>query len=499
MLAVNHDALLPSVRSFIDREHGLFVEGMWTPAREGRTLPVYNPANGREIARIAAADGEDVRLAVASAHRAFREGRWTGLTPAARERILLRFADLIEADADALAQLETLEQGKSIGVARFVEVGGGIDFARYAAGLATKITGMTLDLSIPLPPGMRSTAYTRRQPVGVVAGIAPWNFPFAIALWKVVPALAAGCTVVLKPSEITPLTALRLAELAAEAGVPAGVFNVVTGDGPEAGHALISSELISKISFTGSTATGKVIARTAIDRMTRTSLELGGKNPAIVLDDADLSLTVPGLIIGAFLNQGQVCSAASRLYVQAGIYDRLAAELESAIKGLTVGPGMDPANQVNPLVSAQHRDKVNAFLEEATGNSTLIQGKSGPDGNGFYVPPTLIVDPDPKLRLAREEVFGPVLTMQRVADADEAVRLANDTSYGLAASLWTSNLKSALDLVPRIEAGTVWVNTHIPLDPNLPFGGFKQSGSGREFGPHWADTFTEEKSVCIVH
>jgi len=485
-MEVGTSTLDPKIAAFLDREHGLFIEasgvppapdvrsrcGILRPERRSRASPwrtptMSNARSGRLMRPL------QMRAGVA------------GPRPA-RERILLRFADLIEAEADALAQLETLEQGKSIEIARHVEVSGGIDFTRYAAGLATKITGMN------------STAYTRRQPVGVVAGITPWNFPFAIALWKIVPALAAGCTVVLKPSEVTRLTALRLAELALEAGVPRGVFNLVTGDG-EAGHALVASPLVAKISFTGSTATGKAIGRAAMDRMARVSLELGGKNPSIVLDDADLDMAVPGIMLGAFLNQGQVCSAASRLYVHAAIFDRVASALEGAIGALKVGPGIDPANQVNPLVSEQHRAKVSAFLEEAGRSSEIVPGADGPDPNGFYVPPTLVISPDPALRLNREEVFGPVLTMQRVADAEEAIRLANDTPYGLAASLWTRDLKMTLDLVPRIDAGTVWVNTHIPLDPNLPFGGFKQSGSGREFGPRWVEAFTEEKSVCIVH
>lgn len=493
------DVVSDSVEAFLHRSHLLFIDGAWQAPHSSATLPVFNPANGSRIASVAAAGTEDVERAVRSAHVAFHDGRWRNLRPVERQRVLLRFADLVEREADSLAQLETLEQGKSITVARHVEVGGAIDYIRYAAGLATTLTGMTLDVSVPTPPGTRATAFTRREPVGVVAAIAPWNFPQTIALWKVVPALAAGCTVILKPSEVTPLTALRLAELAAEAGVPAGVFNVVTGDGPTCGRALASSPLVSKISFTGSTATGKAIGRLAVDNMTRVSLELGGKNPAIVLKDADPRATIAGLMMGAFFNQGQVCAAASRVYVEAPLFDDLAAGLEGAVKDLTVGPGLDPSAQINPLVSSGHRDKVRGYIDEAAGQAELIQGNEGPNPSGFYVRPTLVLSPDPSLRLTREEIFGPVLTLTRVACADDAVRLANDSELGLAASIWTRDLKSAFDLIPRVEAGTVWVNSHVPIDPNMPFGGFKQSGSGRDFGPRWLESFTEEKAVCITH
>jgi phenylacetaldehyde dehydrogenase len=336
--------------------------------------------------------------------------------------------------------------------------------------------------------------------VGVVAAITPWNFPLMIGLWKIMPALAAGCTMVLKPSEVTPLTSLRLAELALEAGVPPGVFNLVTGDGATCGRALTSSPLVSKISFTGSTATGKAIGKVAMENLTRVSLELGGKNPAVVLKDADLDLVIPGLMTGAFLNQGQVCAAVSRVYVEAPLYDTLAAGLATAVQGLSVGPGMDPSAQINPVVSAAHRDKVAGYLADAAGLSAeLILGGEGPDAAGYYVRPTLVLNPDARLKLHREEVFGPVLALTRVPDAAAAIAAANDTDVGLSASLWTRDLKATFDLVPQIEAGTVWVNSHVFIDPNMPFGGYKQSGIGRDFGVRWLESFTEEKSVCIVH
>jgi phenylacetaldehyde dehydrogenase len=488
------------VAAFLRREPGLFIEGRHVPPATKATLPVFNPADGVQIASVPDADSTDVARAVQSAHAAFADGRWRNLRPADRERILLRFADLVEKNTESLAQLETLEQGKSINISRAVEVGGSVEYMRYVAGLATKITGMTLDVSMPAPPGGRYTAYTRREPIGVVAAIAPWNFPLAIAIWKIMPSLAAGCSLVLKPSEVTPLTALWLAELAVEAGVPAGVFNVVTGSGSTCGQALVSSPLVSKISFTGSTATGKAIGRLAIENMTRVSLELGGKNPAIVLKDADVNAVMGGLMMGAFLNQGQVCAAASRVYVEAPLFDKVAEGLAQAVASLSMGPGLDQTAQINPLVSATHQRKVLSFVEEAQkAGAELIQGKGGPQGKGYYVQPTLLLNPGKSLRLTREEVFGPVLALTRVADAEEAIALANESVYGLAASLWTRDLKATLDFVPRIQAGTVWVNSHVPIDPNLPFGGFKQSGIGRDFGPRWLDGYTEEKAVCIAH
>lgn len=490
--------ILDSVMRFLDRQHGLYINGRWQASQAEQRLVVYNPADGQQISSTADANAADVELAVTSAHQAFNAGVWAQRLPAERERILLRYADLLEQHSEELAQLETLEQGKSINISRAFEVGCALNWMRYTAGLTTKITGQTLDVSIPMPPGAKYQVYTRKEPIGVVAGIVPWNFPLLIGMWKVMPALAAGCSIVIKPAETTPLTLLRMAELASEAGVPPGVFNVVTGRGTVCGKALTEHPLIAKVSFTGSTPVGKGIARAAADRLTRVTLELGGKNPAIVLKDADLPQVIEGLMAGSFLNQGQVCAASSRIYIEAPIYDRLVAGFEQAVKSLSVGPGMDGSTQINPLVSQAHRDKVAAYLDDARNKrAELISGCAGPDAQGFYIPPTLVLNPDDKLNLAREEVFGPVVNLIRVADAEEALRKANDTDYGLTASLWTTSLQAAMAYTPRIQAGTVWVNTHTLIDANMPFGGFKQSGSGRDFGPDWLDAYTEAKSVCI--
>ncbi|NIF57831.1 aldehyde dehydrogenase family protein [Enterobacter sp. Ap-916] len=491
-------SVLGCVRQFLQRSHGLYIDGRWQASDSEGRLPVFNPADGLQISSSADASASDVDRAVTSAWRAFSSGVWANMLPAGRERILLRFADLLEQNTEELAQLETLEQGKSINISRAFEVGCTLNWMRYTAGLTTKISGQTLDVSIPMPEGARYQAWTRKEPVGVVAGIVPWNFPLLIGMWKVMPALAAGCSIVVKPSETTPLTLLRMAELATEAGVPDGVFNVVTGSGSGCGKALTEHPLIAKVSFTGSTATGKGIAKSAANRLTRVTLELGGKNPAIVLKDADPAMVIAGLMAGSFLNQGQVCAASSRIYIEAPLFDTLVSGFEQAVKSLQVGAGMNPAAHINPLVSKVQQEKVAGYLAQAQEQrAELISGNSGPQGSGYYIAPTLVVNPAASLRLAREEVFGPVVNLVRVADAEEALRQANDSDYGLTASLWTNNLQAAMQYTGRIQAGTVWVNSHTLIDANMPFGGMKQSGYGRDFGPDWLDAYTETKTVCV--
>ncbi|RDU96248.1 aldehyde dehydrogenase family protein [Trinickia dinghuensis] len=488
-----------AVKAFLSRELSLFIDGAPCPAHSSTRLDVFDPSTGQKLASVPDADAIDVDRAVANARQAFREGRWRSLRPAERERILLRFADVLDAHGEELAQLETLNQGKSINVSRMIDVGATLEYVRYMAGWATKITGETLDVSIPFPPGARFTAYTRKEPVGVVAGIVPWNFPLMIAVWKLIPALAAGCTIVIKPSPETPLTALRLAELAVEAGVPAGVFNVVTG-GRDCGAALAAHPDVNKISFTGSTPTGKLIGAAAVQNMTRFSLELGGKNPAVMLADVDVDQAVQGVLAGGFLNQGQVCAAVSRIYVHRDKYRAIADGLADVANAMTIGPGLDPSAQVNPLVSAHHRTRVEAHIARAKADGLrFIAGGERPEQAGYYVRPTVIDDVPPDAAIIRDEVFGPVLALVPFDNVPDAVRLANDSPYGLAASLWTNDLRAAMNLVPQFEAGTVWVNCHVPLDPSMPFGGYKQSGIGREFGKHAIDGFTETKAVCIAH
>jgi phenylacetaldehyde dehydrogenase len=491
-------SLLPEVESFVSRIGSLFVDGAFSPGA-GDPLNLIDPATEKVITTLPEATPAQVDTAVASADAAFRDKRWSGLRPADRERILLRFTELVERDAEQLAQLETWNQGKSIAIARMVDVGASVEYMRYVAGLATKITGLTLDMSIPIIPGRRYHAYTRAEPVGVVAAIAPWNFPMMIALWKVMPALAAGCTVILKPSEFTPLTALRLAELAIEAGVPAGALNVVVGRGSTTGTTLVRHPSVAKVTFTGSTATGKLIGHDAIDRMARFSLELGGKNPALVLADVDPAKVIPGIAAAAFLNSGQVCAALSRIYVERPAYNSLVEGLRNVVESMTIGSGLDPSMQINPLVSSVHRISVlNSITRAAQTGASVFRGSVCPV-EGFYVSPALILDAAPDSQIQREEVFGPVLSVTPVDNAEHALQLANDSPYGLVASIWSNDLGRTMDLIPRIEAGTVYVNTHVPIDPNLPFGGYKQSGLGRDFGPDALAPYTETKSVCVAY
>jgi phenylacetaldehyde dehydrogenase len=379
-----------------------------------------------------------------------------------------------------------------------VDVGAGAEFVRYMAGWATKLEGQTLDNSIGIP-GPQWVTYTRREPVGVVGAIVPWNFPLAIALWKVAPALAAGCTVVLKPSEETPLTALRLAELAIEAGFPPGALNVVCGRGATAGAALAQHPDIRKISFTGSTGVGRQIGHAAVDNMARFTLELGGKSPLIVLDDADPAAAAQGAANGIFFHQGQVCTAGSRVYVQRGIFDKVVAQLAQAAEGLHIGSGFDPQAQFGPLVSRRHMDRVMAHIDGAVAEgATLVTGGGRAFDGGCFVKPTVFVDAKPSMRIVREEVFGPVATVVPFDDVEDAIRMANDSAYGLAASVWSNSLSAVHRIVPRLQAGVVWVNAHNVLDNALPLGGVKQSGYGRDLGRAAVESFTELKSVCMA-
>lgn len=489
--------ILPSVAAFLGSP-GMLIGAETVAAASGETFAVFNPATGAELARVPAGTAADVDRAVKAAQAAF-EGPWSRLLPAQRQGLMLRLADLIEQNGEELAQLETLNQGKSIMLSRLIEVQSSAEYFRYMAGWSTKIQGATLDVSIPIPPGMRYQAFTRKEPVGVVAAITPWNFPLNMATWKIAPALAAGCTVVLKPAEETPLTAIRLAQLALEAGIPEGVVNVVTGMGHEAGAALVAHPGIAKITFTGSTETGKLIGVQAMKDMKRVTLELGGKAPMVMFDDMDLDLLGAAAGIGTFFNTGQTCCAGVRIYAQKGIYEKALEVIAAVTRSLAVGSGLDPANQINPVVSARHQAHVKACIARGLedGATPVING-TVPD-TGFYVAPELFTDVRQDMALMQDEVFGPVVTMTPFDDADEAVRLANDTRYGLGASLWTRDLNKVMRYVPKLQAGTVWVNSHNIPDQNMPFGGMKQSGIGREHGSGALDNYLETKSVCIAY
>ncbi len=486
-----------AAQSFLDRAGKLLIGGQWVEAASGKTFDAIDPASESVIGRLAAGDKEDIDRAVKAARKAFEDSDWSRMRPVQRERLMLRLADLIEANAEELAQLESLDNGKLVFFARIVDVAGTVDYFRYMAGWATKIEGRTLDVSLGMP-GEEYQAYTLRQPVGVVGQITPWNFPLAMASWKLAPALATGCTSVLKPAEQTSLTALRLGELIMEAGFPAGVVNIVTGMGETAGAALTQHPGVDKIAFTGSTSVGKLIGKTAMDTVKRFSLELGGKSPVIVAADADVAQATAGAANAIFFNAGQVCTAGSRLYVQDKIYDQVVSGLADIANGTKLGAGYLPDSQMGPVVSQEQMDRVLGYIEKGRAEGGEVVAGGVRHGNqGYFITPTVFAGVKPDATIVREEIFGPVVVATPYKSVDEIAAVANDTPYGLAASIWTNDLSLAHRLTRRLKAGTVWVNTHNVVDPNLPFGGFKQSGIGRENGAAAIDLYTEVKTVVM--
>jgi phenylacetaldehyde dehydrogenase len=415
-----------------------------------------------------------------------------------RQNLIWRLADLIDQHKDELAELESIDNGKTKFMANIVDIPGSREYFRYMAGWATKIEGSTIDVSIGGPPGSRVNAYTRREAVGVVAQIIPWNFPLAMAAWKLGPALATGCTCILKPAEQTPLTALRLGELVVDAGFPPGVVNILTGYGETTGAALVRHPGVDKVAFTGSTEVGKLINKTATDTLKRVSLELGGKSPVIMLGDVDIDAAVGGAAGAIFFNAGQVCAAGSRLYVHRKIYDQVLEGVGAAADAIKLGPGLDPATEMGPLVSREQQERVLSYIESGRKDGvTVVAGGDQLDHPGYFVKPTVLASVRNDIKVVQEEIFGPVVVAQRFDDLDEIAAIANDTAYGLSASIWSNDLRAVHRLVPKIKAGTVCVNCHGPVDPNMPFGGFKQSGIGRESGRAAIEMYTELKSVCM--
>jgi phenylacetaldehyde dehydrogenase len=483
--------------TFLKRPARLLIDGEWVRSHSDKTIPVIDPATGKTIGVVADADDADVDKAVAAARRALENGPWAELKPAERQALIWRLSDLIDAHAEELAELESIDNGKTKVMASIVDIPGTRDYFRYMAGWATKIEGATIDVSSG-PPGTKINAFTRREPVGVVAQIIPWNFPLAMAAWKLAPALAAGCTCILKPAEQTPLTALRLGELIVEAGFPPGVVNVLTGYGETTGAALVRHPGVDKVAFTGSIEVGKIVNKTATDTLKRVSLELGGKSPVIVLPDVDVEVAAKGAAGAIFFNAGQVCAAGSRLYVHRKIFDKVVEGVGAAANSIRLGPGLDPATQMGPLVSAEQQERVLKYIASGRAEgATVVTGGERPDHPGYFVKPTVLAATRNDIRVVQEEIFGPVLVAQRFDDLDEIAALANSTSYGLSASIWSNNLQAVHRLIPKIKAGTVWVNCHGFVDPNMPFGGFKQSGIGRESGRGAIEMYTEVKSVCM--
>ena len=486
---------MPTATAFAVKPQKLFIDGEWKDPSTGESYPTINPATETTIAEIAKGGIKDVDAACKAARKAVDEGEWSKLEAKDREKILWRLGDLIDKNADELAYLETVDMGKPIRESRHVDVPFVADVFRYYAGWATKVHGDT----IPARGG--HLAYTLREPVGVVAAITPWNFPLLLTAWKVAPALAMGCAVVHKPASATPLTALKLAELAKEAGVPKGAHNVVTGPGGSVGDSLVTHPAVDKVAFTGSTVVGIGVQQKAAGTVKRVTLELGGKSPVVVFADADLKSAAAGAIVGIFYNKGEVCAAGSRLFVERKVHDELVGQLVERAKKLNLGDPLDPNTRMGPVAMKSQHESVLGYIEKgkAEGAKVAFGGKAAQvNGKGYFIEPTIMTGATNEMTIAREEIFGPVLTVIPFDTAEEALKLANDTPYGLASGVYTNDIGKAHKFARGLKAGTVWVNMYNFYDPGVPFGGYKQSGFGRELGEAAIDGYTQTKSVWIA-
>ncbi|NJR60723.1 MAG: aldehyde dehydrogenase family protein [Cyanobacteria bacterium CRU_2_1] len=486
--------------NFLATPKKLLINGEWVDAASGQTFATINPATEEKLADVALGDAEDIDRAVTAARHAFESGPWSRMTPAERQRILFRLGDLILEHGDELAWLESLDNGKPVHIAKAADIPLTADLFHYMAGWVRTLEGAIVPVSDIAVPGAEFHAYTLREPVGVCGLITPWNYPLLIAAgWQMAACLAAGNTVVLKPSEVTPLSILRFGELALEAGVPAGVINIVPGFGAGAGARLSSHLDIDKIGFTGSTRTGRGILRSVADsNLKKVTLELGGKSPDVIMDDADLDIAIPGAAEGIFFNHGQCCCAGSRLYVHDRVYDEVVAGITAYAKTIRLGAGQDPNTQMGPMVSKQQENTVLGYIESGIEEGAQITTGGRKVGEkGFFVEPTVFVETTQAMKIVQEEIFGPVLAIQRFSDLNDLVQKANDSNYGLGSGIWTTDLSAAHKLAKAIRAGTVFVNCYNVFDAAMPFGGYKQSGWGRNRGKEAFESYTETKAVYM--
>ncbi|MEM6256831.1 MAG: aldehyde dehydrogenase family protein [Planctomycetota bacterium] len=487
-----------SLQPFLAKPKHLLINGKWGEANSGETFEVFNPASGEVVAHCAAGGSTDVDQAVKAARAAFEDGSWSKMSASERSRIIWRIGELIEENSEELARLETLDNGKPYGVALVADVALAADMFRYMAGWVTKISGDTFPISVPYAPGSQFHAYTAKEPIGVVGQIIPWNFPLLMAAWKLGPALAAGCAVVLKPAEQTPLSAIRLGELIQQAGLPDGVVNIITGFGETAGAAIAAHDGIDKVAFTGSTEVGKIILKAAAGNLKKVTLELGGKSPNVVYKDADMDTAIAGAASAVFFNQGQVCCAGSRLFIEEDVFDDVVSGVSEIAGKMKVGSGFDERTEMGPLVSKAQHDRVKGYLADGlSAGAQAVAGGSAIDRPGYFVQPTVLSHVTDDMKVVKEEIFGPVIAALPFKDDHEVAQRSNDTDYGLAAGIWTKDISKAHRLAKSIRAGTVWVNCFNIFDAALPFGGYKQSGWGREMGYDAVENYLETKSVCV--
>jgi phenylacetaldehyde dehydrogenase len=491
----HRDQVQDRIQAFLSTPGKLLIDGEWVEAASGKTFETINPATEDKLAEVAHGEREDIDRAVRAARTAFAyDSPWRRMSPSARGKLIWRIGDLIEEHVEEFAMLEALDNGKPLGVARVADVPLAADLFHYMAGWPTKLLGDTTPISAP----GEYLSYTLREPVGVVGQIIPWNFPLLMAAWKLGPALATGCTVVLKPAEQTPLSALYLGQLLLEAGLGAGVVNIVTGFG-DAGAALAAHDDVDKVAFTGSTEVGRLVVAAAAGNLKKVSLELGGKSPNVVFADADLDAAVIGAANGIFFNHGQCCNAGSRLYIQESAFDEVVAGVAEQAKNITVGSGLEADTQMGPLISDEQFEKVLGYLQSgADAGAEAVIGGGRVGDRGYFVEPTILTNTTGDMKVVREEIFGPVVCAIPFTDPDEIVPIANDTNYGLAAGVFTRDISKAHRTAARLRAGTVWINTYHVFDAAQPFGGYKESGWGREMGHQVLDNYLETKAVCVA-